>query len=94
MQVRPGMTVTEYQTINRDRIHALTGPILVEGAEPGDVLEVDILEVAHKGWGWSSIIPGLGFLKERFSTPYLFHWQLEGDVSRSLEPAVVPLRPF
>ena len=94
LQVRPEMTVAEYQAINRDRIHALTGPIFVEGAEPGDVLEVDILEVAHKGWGWSSIIPGLGFLKERFSTPYLFHWQLEGDVSRSLEPAVVPLRPF
>ena len=94
LQVGPGMTVAEYQTINRDRIHALTGPIFVEGAEPGDVLEVDILEVAHKGWGWSSMIPGLGFLKERFSTPYLFHWKLEGDVSRSLAPAVVPLRPF
>ncbi len=94
LQVRPGMTVAEYQTINRDRIHPLTGPIFVEGAEPGDVLEVDILEVAHKGWGWSSIIPGLGFLKERFAAPYLFHWQLEGNVSRSLAPAVVPLRPF
>jgi acetamidase/formamidase len=94
LQVRPEMTVAEYQTINRDRIHALTGPIFVEGAEPGDVLEVDILEVAHKGWGWSSIIPGLGFLKERFRTSYLFHWQLEGDLSRSLAPAVVPLRPF
>ena len=94
LQVRPGMTVAEYQKIDRDRIHALTGPIFVEGAEPGDVLEVDILKVAHKGWGWSSIIPGLGFLKERFAAPFLFHWTLEGDVSRSLEPAVVPLRPF
>jgi acetamidase/formamidase len=94
LQVRPGMTVDEYQNINRDRIHALTGPIFVEGAEAGDVLQVDVLEVKHKGWGWSSIIPGLGFLKERFFTPYLFHWQLEGDVSRSLAPAVVPLRPF
>jgi acetamidase/formamidase len=94
MQVRPGMTVAEYQNINRDRIHALTGPIFVEGAEPGDVLQVDVLAVKHKGWGWSSIIPGLGFLKERFFTPYLFHWELEDDVSRSLAPAVVPLRPF
>ena len=94
MQVRPGMTVAEYQKIDRDRIHALTGPIFVEGAEPGDVLEVDIREVRHKGWGWSSIIPGLGFLKERFAAPFLFHWALEGDASRSLEPAVVPLRPF
>ena len=93
-QVHPGMTVEQYLTIDRDRIHALTGPIFVDGAEPGDVLQVDVLEVAHKGWGWTSVIAGLGFLKERFSTPFLFHWKLEDDVSRSLAPAVVPLRPF
>lgn len=93
-QVRPGMTVAEFLEIDRGRIHALTGPIFVEGAEAGDVLQIDVLKVAHKGWGWSSVIAGLGFLKERFSTPYLFHWELEGDVSGSLAPAVVPLRPF
>jgi len=93
-QVRPGMTVAEYLTIDRGRIHALTGPIFVDGAEPGDVLQIDVLEVAHKGWGWSSVIAGLGFLKERFAEPFLFHWQLEGEVTRSLAPAIVPLRPF
>ena len=93
-QVRPGMRVDEFLGIDRGRIHALTGPIFVEGAQAGDVLEVDVLEVAHKGWGWSSVVPGLGFLKERFPDPYLFHWKLEGGISRSLTPAVVPLRPF
>ncbi len=93
-QVRPGMSVAAFLQIDRGRIHALTGPISVEGAEPGDVLQVDVLKVAHKGWGWSSVIAGLGFLKERFSGPYLFHWELDGDVSRSLVPAAVPLRPF
>jgi acetamidase/formamidase len=88
------MTLPEYLAIDRDRIHALTGPVLIEGAEPGDVLEIEILEVAHKGWGWSSVISGLGFLKERFGQPYLFHWQLDGGFSRSLTPAIVPLRPF
>jgi acetamidase/formamidase len=66
----------------------------VDGAEPGDVLQIDVLEVAHQGWGWSSVIPGLGFLKERFADPYLFHWQLQEEHTRSLAPAVVPLRPF
>ncbi len=93
-QVRPGMTVAEYLKIDRDRIHALTGPIFVEGAEPGDVLEIKVLDVAHKGWGWSSVIAGLGFLKERFAEPFLFHWKLEAELSRSLAPAIVPLRPF
>jgi acetamidase/formamidase len=93
-QVHPSMTLAEYLAIDRSRIHALTGPIFVQGAEPGDVLQVDVLEIAHKGWGWSSVVQGLGFLKERFADPFLFLWQLDGTVSRSLSPAVVQLRPF
>ena len=93
-QVYPGMSVEEFQYIDRGRIHALTGPVAIEGAEPGDVLQIDVLDVQHKGWGWSSVIPGLGFLKERFKEPFLFHWELEPQISRSLGPAVVPLRPF
>ncbi len=93
-QVKPHSTVEDFLGIDRDRIHALTGPIGVKGAQPGDVLEVNVLEVRHKGWGWTSVINGLGFLDERFTEPYLFHWQLEEDVTRSLAPAVVPVRPF
>jgi acetamidase/formamidase len=88
------MSLAEFLQIDRGLIHALTGPIFVRGAAAGDVLQIDVLEVAHKGWGWSSVIAGLGFLKERFAEPYLFHWELERDASRSLLPAVVPLRPF
>ncbi len=93
-QVRPGMLATEYLTIDRTRVHALTGPVFVEGAEAGDVLEIDVLALRHHGWGWSSVTEGLGFLKDRFRDPYLFHWQLDGDITRSLAPAVVSLRPF
>lgn len=93
-QCNSSMTLAEYLTIDRDRIHALTGPIFVEGAEPGDVLQVDVLDVAHKGWGWTSVVSGLGFLKQRFAEPYFFIWKLEGEVSKSITPAVVPLRPF
>jgi acetamidase/formamidase len=88
------MTTAEYLGIYRTRIHALTGPIWIEGAEPGDVLEIDVLATRHAGWGWSSVVEGLGFLKERFHEPYLFHWQLDGESTSSLEPAVVPVRPF
>jgi acetamidase/formamidase len=93
-QVQPGMTTEEYLKIDRTRIHALTGPIWIEGAEPGDVLEIDVLFTRHAGWGWSSVVEGLGFLKERFREPYLFHWQLDGESTSSMEPAVVPVRPF
>jgi acetamidase/formamidase len=93
-QVHSGMTTAEYLTINRARIHALTGPVWVEGAEPGDVLQIDVLSTPHAGWGWSSVIEGFGFLKDRFREPYLFHWRLDGESTASLAPAVVPVRPF
>jgi len=93
-QVYPGMSTAGYLQIDRNRIHALTGPVWVDGAEPGDVLEIDVLATRHAGWGWTSVVAGLGFLKERFKEPYLFHWTLEGDATRSLAPAVVPVRPF
>jgi acetamidase/formamidase len=93
-QVTPGSTLAEYLSIDRTRIHALTGPIWIEGAGPGDVLQVDVLATRHGGWGWSSVVEGLGFLKDRFRKPYLFHWLLEGEATRSLEPAIVPVRPF
>jgi acetamidase/formamidase len=93
-QVKPGASVEDFLAIDRNRIHALTGPIRVDGAEPGDVLEIQVLQVEHRGWGWTSVVPGLGFLKEKFREPYLFHWTLDAEITRSLESAMVPLRPF
>jgi acetamidase/formamidase len=93
-QVHPGMTTEQYLTIDRTRIHALTGPIYIDGAESGDVLQIDVLAIRHHDWGWTSVIPGLGFLKDHFRDPYLFHWQLDADATHSLAPAIVPIRPF
>ncbi len=93
-QVSPATTLEEFQQIDRGLIHAITGPVAINGAMPGDVLQIEILEVAHRGWGWSSIIPGLGFLKQRFAAPFFFPWVLDAETTSSLAPAVVPLRPF
>jgi acetamidase/formamidase len=93
-QVTPTSNVEDFLAIDRGRIHALTGPIWIDGAEPADVLEIQVLQVEHHGWGWTSVIPGLGFLKDQFREPFLFHWALDREISRSLEGAVVPLRPF
>ncbi|QNI34267.1 acetamidase/formamidase family protein [Alloacidobacterium dinghuense] len=93
-QIHPGMTAQELTTIDRGKVHALTGPVAVHGATPGDVLQIDVLKVRHKGWGWSSVIEGMGFLQQRFRGPFLFHWDLDETETRSLAPAAVPLRPF
>jgi acetamidase/formamidase len=48
-QVHPAMTTAEFLTIDRTRIHPLTGPVWVEAAEPGDVLQIDVLSTRHAG---------------------------------------------
>lgn len=93
-QVKPGMSLADYLAIDRTRIHALTGPVYIDGAKPGDVLQIDILKTRHHEWGWTSVVEGLGFLKDQFRDPYLFHWQLDADITGSLAPAIVPVRPF
>ncbi|MBV8098992.1 MAG: acetamidase/formamidase family protein [Verrucomicrobia bacterium] len=93
-QVNANSTVDDFVKIDRSKIHTLTGPVAIKGAKAGDTLRVHVVNIQHKGWGWSSITPGLGFLPNRFSDPFLFIWQLEEDSTDSLAPAVVPLRPF
>jgi acetamidase/formamidase len=72
----------------------LTGPIHVEGAEPGDCLAVEILQIETGSWGWSAILPDLGLLQDRYPGPYLKLWDLSGgavDIGRGLR---FPLRPM
>jgi acetamidase/formamidase len=93
-QVQPDFTVAQFVAIDRGRIHSLTGPIEIKGAQPGHVLQIDILAVEHEGWGWTGLIPGMGLLPDRFPKDDFFVWKFEEMFTRSLAPAVVPLRPF
>jgi acetamidase/formamidase len=77
--------------------HLLTGPIFVEGAGPGDVLEVRILKVEMPvDWSYNSFRPGAGFLPDDF--PYARMKIVRLDRARMVArfaPGVeVPLRPF
>jgi acetamidase/formamidase len=93
-QVRPGMSVAEFAAIDKTRIHALTGPVEVAGAEPGHALEIEILEFRHEGWAWTSIMPGMGALGDEFADPFLHLWELEGDCTRSIPGVTLDLHPF
>jgi formamidase len=63
-------------TANLDVVHPLTGPIYVEGAEPGDVLEVEILEVQPDAYGYTVEVPGFGFLRDEFPEPFKVNWDI------------------
>ncbi len=63
--------------------HPLTGPLEVRGAEPGEVLELEVLAYETDGFGWTAIWPGSGFLGDLFDRPFLARWELAGGVARS-----------
>ena len=56
--------------------HPLTGPVHVEEAEPGDVLEVELLAYETPDFGVNAVIPGFGFLADVFTEPFLVGWEL------------------
>ncbi len=93
-QIRRDSTLADLAGIDPNRVHAITGPVFVRDAMPGDVLEIHIREIEHEGWGWTGITPGLGFLSERFTQPHLVIWDIADGFSSRLPPARVPVEPF
>jgi formamidase len=65
--------------------HPLAGPVRVEGAEPGDLLEVEFLAYQTADFGVTAVIPGFGYLADLFPDPYLVKWEIEGGRAGSPE---------
>ena len=96
-QVDMETTAAEFGEVSFDPVHPLTGPVYVEGAEPGDVLEVELLDLEHKGWGYTGFMPGdmgLGLLPEDFEESGYHAWDLDGDIGHFVNDIEVPLHPF
>ena len=89
-------TLSDVAALDFDRIHALTGPVYVEGAQPGDVLAVTLHEIEVGDWGWAAIVPGFGFLADVFTEPYLKLFELGPGATHAVfnDRIRVPLAPF
>lgn len=79
-QVTPDWTDEDLGDIDFGKIHALVGSVYVNGAEPGDTLEVEVLEMKHRDWGWTGHLKDFGLLAEDFDYAYIHHWDLEDEV--------------
>ena len=96
-QLKADSTVADIAKLDFAQINPVTGPIFVEGAEPGDALKVTIEMFKPSGFGWTANIPGFGLLADDFKEPALNIWKYD---AASLEPALfgknarVPLKPF
>ncbi len=94
-QVQPHWTSEDFKLkFDALKVHALTGPIAVDGAEPGDQLAIHIEQFSHHGWAWTSLIPGLGLLPEDFPEHHLFIWKLDGNHTTSFPGVTLDLHPF
>jgi acetamidase/formamidase len=94
-QVQPDWTSDDFKTrFDALKVHALTGPVIIDGARPGDKLEIKIEHYQHHGWAWTSLVPGLGLLEDDFPDHHLFIWKLDGDRTQSFPGVTLDLHPF
>jgi acetamidase/formamidase len=96
-QLGPESSLEDVVNLDFGKINPVTGPVLVDGAEPGDALKVTLLGFEPSGWGWTANIPGFGLLADQFPDPALNLWAYD---AAALTPAAygpggrVPLKPF
>src|SRR5204863_466374 len=88
----PAVKLTQ---LDFNRLYPLGGPVFVKGAQPGDVLEVDIIDLRPGAWGWTGMIPGLGLLAADFPDPYIRYFDLGDRKTAELRKDIqIPLAPF
>ncbi len=96
-QLSPSSTVADIAPLDFGKVNPVTGPVFIDGAEPGDALKVTIEAFKQSSWGWTANIPGFGLLADQFEDPALHIWKYDPG---TLAPAMygpggkVPLKPF
>jgi acetamidase/formamidase len=93
-RITRGTSVENPPTKPRAPGHPLTGPVFIRGAQPGDTLEVEILELRPGDWGYTAFYPGRGLLPEDFDRPFFQIWDLTRDPTPFRPGISVPLEPF
>jgi formamidase len=95
-QIKPGMVAADLASLDAGAVHPLTGPVFVKGAMPGDILEIEFTDIIAQPTAFSAIVPGLGFLRDVMTEPFLVHWRIADSWATSAQiPGVrIPGAPF
>lgn len=82
--------------IDLNLIHPMTGPIHIEGAVRGDVLAVKLINIKPDQYGYTTLIPGFGFLPDLFTEPFVANWALNSleAVSEQIPGVRIPMNAF
>lgn len=96
-QINPADDARDVEGLVFDSVHPLTGPVAVRGAQPGDLLVVDVLDVGPlDSWGFSMIFPGhlkTGLLHDEFPNAAKAIWEFNAGVATSAQIPRVRLTP-
>ncbi|MGZ6256570.1 MAG: acetamidase/formamidase family protein, partial [Candidatus Limnocylindria bacterium] len=93
-QITRDSTVDDLGNLDFSRVDQVHGPIAVEVAEPGDTLEIELLDFQPADWGWTASIPGFGLLADEFTDPALRITRLAEGMAEFLPGVHIPLAPF
>lgn len=95
-QLHLNSTLDDYYKVDWKKVHVLTGPIYVEGAEKDDVLAIDLLDLEPGDWGWTGMEPGFGFLTGEHDTGLFKTYELDkkNNLVHYSDDVSIPLRPF
>jgi amidase len=80
--------------IDFSRVNSATGPVAVRGAEPGDSLVVELLEVRPGPRGFATIIPEFGQLIDDVKSPVTYVFDVDDETIRMNDRISFPLRPM
>jgi amidase len=80
--------------IDLSRINSATGPVAVKGAEPGDSLVAEILDVRPIEWGVATLIPGFGQLIDQVQAPLTRLFEVHEGVVRMNDRVSFPALPM
>ena len=95
-QLAPSTSASSLASLDAGAIHPLTGPVFVKGAKPGDLLEIEFVDILPQPHAFTAIVPGLGFLRDLYTEPYLVQWRIADGwaTSPSLRGVRIPGAPF
>jgi formamidase len=95
-QITPRTRDTDLAGMNRNLPHPLTGPVAVEGAEPGDLLAVHVESIEAQSFGWTANSANFGFLRDLYLEPHVTRWTIRDGTATSADlPGVrIPGAPF
>lgn len=96
-QLGPESQPGDIAALDFSKVNPTTGPVAIDGAEPGDVLVVAVESLSPSGRGWTALIPGFGLLADEFPDPAVHGWTYDASLSAPAAYgtwARVPLRPF